>query len=94
MKWIYIMVVLVIAASALGCVDKKQADSATETSAETPIQTSVSSGGSPDTSGANPSEVAQTPAPGEDVFGTYSDLSAMDNITSDLDMQIVLSAEI
>jgi hypothetical protein len=90
MKWIYILIVLVIAAFTLGCVDNNQA----ETTTATPAQTPVSPGGSPVTSAATPSEVTQTPAPGEDIFGTYSDLAAMDNISSDLDMQIALSNEI
>lgn len=86
MKWIYLLIVLVIAAFTLGCVDKNQ----TETTTGIPAQTSVL----PGESGASPSDVTQTPAPGEDIFGTYSDLAAIDNISSDLDMQIALSNEI
>lgn len=85
MKWIYILIVLVIAAFTLGCVDKNPA----ETTTETPAQTSVL----PEESAVTPSEVPLTPEPGEDL-GTYSDLAEMDNISSDLDMQIALSTEI
>jgi hypothetical protein len=94
MKWIYILIVLVIAASALGCVDKKQTEPSTETTTGTPAQAPVSSGGSAVTPAAATSEAPQTPAPGDDYFETYSDLAAMDNISSDLDMQITLSTEI
>ena len=89
MKWIQILIALVIAAFTLGCVDKNQAETTTGTS-----QTPVSPGESSVTPAAAPSEVTQTPAPGEDIFGTYSDLAAMDNISSDLDMQIALSTDI
>jgi hypothetical protein len=75
MKSIYLLIVLVIAVSALGCVDKNKAESSVPPA-------------------AIPSEVTQTPGPGEDIFGTYSDLAAMDNISSDLDMQIALSTDI
>ena len=84
MKWIYISIVLVIAVFTLGCVDKNQAE--TTTPAQTPAL--------PGESAVTPSEVIQTPAPGEDIFGTFSDLNAMDNLSSDLDMQIVLSTDI
>jgi hypothetical protein len=90
MKWIYILIVVVLAASALGCVDKNQ----TETTITNTDQTPVSPGGSPVTSAAISSEMTYAPAPGEDIFGTYSDLATMDNISSDMDMQIDLSNEI
>jgi hypothetical protein len=92
MKWIYIFIMLVIAAFTLGCVDKNQAET-TKTATGTPAQAPVSSGGSPVNPAATPSEVPLTPEPGEDL-GTYSDLAEMDNISSDLDMQIALSTEI
>ena len=89
MKWIYILILVVLAASALGCVDKNQTEVTTGTD-----QTPVSPDGSPATQAATPSELTQIPAPGEDIFGTYSDLATMDNVSSDMDMQIDLSNEI
>ncbi|HEX7575930.1 MAG TPA: hypothetical protein VF360_06075 [Candidatus Methanoperedens sp.] len=89
MKWVYILIMIAISAFTLGCVDKSQA----ETTIANPDQTPVSPGGSPVTQ-ATPSEVTQIPAPGEDIFGTYSDLAEMNNMSSDMDMQIVLSNEI
>jgi hypothetical protein len=94
MKWIYIFIVLAIAAFTLGCVDKNQAETTTEISTGTPVRAPVSPGESAVTPAAIPSEVSQTPAPGEDIFGTYGDLAAMDNMSSDMDMQIALSNEI
>jgi len=91
MRWIYILIVLVIAAFTLGCVDKNQANTNTETG--TPAEAPGSSDGSPVNPAATSSQVLLTPEPGEDL-GTYSDLAEMDNISSDLDMQIVLSTEI
>lgn len=93
MKWIYILIVLLTAAFTSGCVDKNQAENAKETSTGIPVQAPVSPGESPVTPATTP-EVSQTPAPGEDIFGTYSDLAILDNMSSDLDMQIVLSTDI
>jgi hypothetical protein len=90
MKWVYILIMLAISAFTLGCVDKNQA----ETTIANTDQTSVSPGGSPVTTASTPSEVTLTPAPGEDIFGTYSDLAEMDNMSSDMDMQIALSTDI
>ena len=90
MKWVYILIMLAISAFTLGCVDKNQA----ETTIANTDQTPVSPGGSPVTQASTPSEVTQTPASGEDIFGTYSDLAEMNNMSSDMDMQIVLSNEI
>jgi hypothetical protein len=94
MKWIYILIMLVIAALTLGCVDKNQQETTIETSTETPARIPVSPGDSAVTPAGIPSEVPLTPAPGEDIFGTYGDLAAMDNMSSDMDMQIALSNEI
>ena len=69
---------LMIAVFTLGCIDKNQAETTTETSG----------------SSAQTSEVTLTPAPGEDIFGTYSDLASMDNMSQDMDMQIALLTEI
>lgn len=82
MKWRYILIVLVIAAFTLGCVDKNQP----ETTTGNPAQTSSTPGES-----AVIPEVPLTLEPGDDYFETYSDLAEMDNISSDLDMQITLS---
>lgn len=81
MKWIYISIMLVIAVFTLGCVDKNQAETTTPAQPALPGESAVA-----------PSEV--TPEAGEDIFGTYSDLNALDNLSSDLDMQIVLSTDI
>jgi len=85
MNWIYILIVLVVAAFTLGCIDKNQA----ETSLANTDQTSIL----PGVSAVTPTEAPLTPEPGEDL-GTYSDLAEMDNISGDLDMQIDLSNEI
>jgi hypothetical protein len=84
MKWIYILIVLVISASALGCVDKNQA----ETPGQTPAQTSVSPGEAAVTPGAVVTP-ALTQAP-DDLFGTESNLSAIDTTFNDMNMEITL----
>jgi len=80
MKFLYILIVLVVAALASGCVDNKQ----TETSTENPVQ-------SPGESAAPMTETSPgvTQAP-DDLFGTESDLNAMNSTLSDMDMQISL----
>lgn len=80
MKWVYILILLVVAASASGCVDKNQAG----TSGQTPAQTSVSPGEAAVTPGA-----VVTPAP-DDLFGTESNLSAIDTTFNDMNMEITL----
>ncbi|MFZ3385042.1 MAG: hypothetical protein WA144_14065 [Candidatus Methanoperedens sp.] len=88
MKWIYILILLVVAASASGCVDKNQA----ETTGQTPAQTSVSPGESAVTSGAvvTPEAAGSSPAAPEDLFGTENNLSAIDTTFNDMNMEITL----
>lgn len=73
MKFVYILIVMVIAASALGCVDKKQTETSTKTS---PVEAAVTA-----------TSVSQAP---DDLFGTESDLNAMNSTLSDMDMEISL----
>ena len=86
MKWMYILILLVIAASALGCVEKKQA----EPSTEIPAQTSVAPGEAAAPPGATSSAGSQIPSNGEDIFGTESNLSAIDTTFNDMNMEISL----
>ena len=81
MKFVYILIVLVIAALASGCVDKKQ----TETATENPVQSSP--GEAAVTIPATSPAVTQAP---DDIFGTESDLNAMNSTLTDMDMQISL----
>ena len=81
MKWIYIAIVLVVASLVSGCVDKEQ----TGTPANTPAQTSVS----PGESAVTPAAGASSQAP-EDIFGTESNLSALDTTFEDMNMEISL----
>jgi len=82
MKIVYILLVLILAASALGCVGKKPAE-VIPTAA--PAETSVSPTGTP----VSP---AATPAPsGNDEFGTQSDINAIDSLVNDSSMDIPLT---
>ncbi|MFZ3167453.1 MAG: hypothetical protein WA130_07540 [Candidatus Methanoperedens sp.] len=80
MKWIYILILLVVA-SASGCVDKNKAG-------QTPVQTSVSPGEAVVTPGAVVTP-AVSPSP-DDLFGTESNLSAIDTTFNDMNMEISL----
>jgi hypothetical protein len=86
MKFVYILIVLVIAASALGCVDKKQ----TETATENPVKTSVSPGEAVVPPADTSSVESQTSSNGEDLFGTESNLSSIDTTFDDMNMEISL----
>ncbi|MDD5473687.1 MAG: hypothetical protein PHU34_06005 [Candidatus Methanoperedens sp.] len=81
MKWIYILIVLVVTASALGCVGNKLAEAPVSTAGTpAPVQTTP----------------AATPVPtsAEDLFGTESDITAMDSLVNDSSMDISLSGTI
>lgn len=80
MKWTYILILLVIAAAALGCVDKKQAET----------QTSVPQGETTTSDAGVTSPEASSPTNGEDLFATESDLSAMNTTFGDMNMEISL----
>lgn len=90
MKWIYILILLVVAASTSGCVDKNQA----ETPGQIPAQTSVSPGEAAVTPGAvAPAATGSSPlvSPAtDDLFGTESNLSAIDTTFNDMNMEITL----
>lgn len=80
MKTIYILAVIVLAASVLGCVGQKPSEVTTTpaTPVVTPEQTAISPAG--------------TPAPsGTDEFGTQSEVNAMDSVVNDSSMDIPLS---
>lgn len=78
MKAVYILIVLVVAASVLGCVGKKEAEiSVSPTQTPLPPETTVSPAG--------------TPAPASDEFGTEADITAIDSLVNDTSMDIPLS---
>lgn len=80
MKIVYILLVLILAASALGCVGKKPSEVTPATT-----ETSVSPTGTPVSATA-------TPAPSSnDEFGTQSDINAIDSLVNDSSMDIPLS---
>lgn len=80
MKSVYILLVLILAASALGCVGKKPSEVTTTpaTPVATPVQTAVSPAGTP-------------AASGNDEFGTEGDISAIDSLVNDSSLDIPLS---
>lgn len=88
MKWTYILIVLVLAAFVSGCVDKEQAE--TTKTAATP-STSATTGTTTSTASATPS--VTTVSPGEssdDIFGTETNLTALDTTFNDMNMEISL----
>ncbi len=78
MKGVYILLLaLVIASLTLGCVGKN----APETKAPvTPVQTT-----------ASPAQTAVPPVQGTDDFGTESDITAIDSLVNDSNLDISLS---
>jgi hypothetical protein len=76
MKLVYILIVLVVAASTLGCIGNKQSEHSTGVPAA-PVDTSVSP--------------AATNAPvSDDPFGTDMDVAALDSMLADSSMNISL----
>lgn len=90
MKWIYILIVLVIAASALGCVDKKQAETSTKTQTSVPQGEIAATPAAGATSAVATSPEVSSPTNGDDLFGTESDLSTMNTTFGDMNMEITL----
>lgn len=77
MKHVYILLVLILAASALGCVGKNPSE---VTPAAAPAETGA------------PVSPAGTPAPSSnDEFGTQSDIAAIDSLVNDSSMDIPLT---
>ncbi|VVB88416.1 Uncharacterised protein [uncultured archaeon] len=89
MRSIYILIMLVVAASALGCVGNKQAGTSTQAPIS-PGQTSVSPAETPASVGSAPSGSANQ----NDLFGTESDLTSVDSLVNDSNMDIPLSDSI
>ena len=76
MKLIYILILLVVAASTLGCIGNKQSEPSTNVPAS-PVETSISP--------------AATIVPdSEDPFGTDTDVAALDSMLADSTMDISL----
>lgn len=87
MKWIYILIVLVVMSLASGCVDKEKD--------KTSVQTPVSPGEAAITPVSTSSVGSQTSSNDEDLFGTESNLSAIDTTLidttfNDMDTEITL----
>jgi hypothetical protein len=85
MKIVFILLVLILAASVLGCVSKSPEVTPTATPVETPAQTPASATETPVSAVATP-----TPS-GSDDFGTQSDINAIDSLVNDSNMDIPLS---
>lgn len=80
MKIVYILLVLLIAASVLGCVSQQSPEVT-----PTPAGTSVSPT-------ETPASAVATPTPsGSDDFGTQSDINSIDSLVNDSSMDIPLS---
>ncbi len=80
MKSIYILLLLITAAVALGCVGKNPSE-VTSTQAGTSVSPTET-----------PASAIATPAPsGSDDFGTQSDINSMDSLVNDSNMDISLS---
>ncbi len=89
MRSIYILIILVVAASALGCVGNKQTGTSTQAPVS-PGHTSVSPAETPASAGSVPSGAATQ----NDVFGTETDLTSVDSLVNDSNMDISLSDSI
>ncbi len=77
MKIVFILLIFMIAASALGCVSQQSPQTSS------PTGTSISTTETPATA-------AVTTTPGDD-FGAQSDINAIDSVVNDSSMDIALS---
>lgn len=85
MKIVYILMALILTASALGCVGNKPSEVTPTPTTQTPatqVETSVSPTETPVSAAATPS--------GNDEFGTQSDISTIDSLVNDSSMDIPL----
>lgn len=85
MKLIYILLVLLAAAFISGCVDKNQGETPAvpdQTVSKTPVTSQTPASQTPSS--------LQTPPNGEDIFGTESDLAAMNSTFEDMNMEVSL----
>lgn len=89
MKAIYLLIALVIGASASGCIDDKQ----TEPSTQAPVPTTREQVSPADTQGPSVPTVQGSPSE-NDLFGTESELVSVDSLASDLNMDITFSDSI
>lgn len=89
MRIIYLLIALVIAASASGCIGNKQVESSTQAPAP-PIQEQVSPAGTQ----APSVPTVQGSTPENDLFGTENELASVDSLASDLNMDITFSDSI
>ena len=89
MKRIYILILLVVAASTLGCINKNQAETSTKIPAQTSAGVAEVTPEAVATAAASGTSPAVTQAP-EDIFGTESNLSALDTTFNDMNMEISL----
>ncbi len=91
MKIVYVLLLLIFAASALGCVGNKPAEvtpTPTTQAPATQVETSTSSTGSP---AETPVSAAATTTPSvNDQFATQSDISTIDSLINDSSMDIPL----
>jgi hypothetical protein len=82
MKIVYMLLVLILAASALGCVSNKPSEVTPAPTSQTPAtQVQTSPTGMP---------VSAATTSGNDEFGTQSDISTIDSLINDSSMDIPL----
>lgn len=89
MRAIYLLIVLVIAAS--GCIGNKQADKQIEPSTNAPIPQTQASASPTGTQAPVTTPVGGTE---NDLFGTENELASVDSLASDMNMDIAFSDSI
>lgn len=91
MKIFYVLMVLILAASALGCVGNKPAEVTPSTpSTQAPPTQVVTPASSTVSPAETPVSAPATTTPVNDQFGTQSDLSTIDLLINDSSMNIPL----
>lgn len=78
MRTMYLLIVFIVAVSALGCVGNKEADNQVDTSSQAPVSSAQTLSGNTS----------------DDLFGTESELTSVDSLVNDLNADIAFSDSI
>ena len=96
MRTMYLLIVFVVAASALGCVSNKETGKLADTSTQVPASPAQTQQPAPQAANTQVTALpAQTTSgTADDPFGTESELTSVDSLVNDLNADIAFSDSI
>jgi hypothetical protein len=97
MKTLYLLIVFVVTASALGCLGNKETSEVADTSTQAPASPAQTQQPAPQVANAqvtaSPAQTSSGNAP-DDLFGIESELTSVDSLVNDLNADITFSDSI